>query len=102
MWVVEINTLQYFNESSVDSEAAKLAEVQRGSRSEDIAIATTELNGLRQRMNRIFKALIDQIKDSYTKVDDGVRAKADQLLKSKTVYPEVIAFDNYSLRLSVK
>lgn len=89
-------------QARVDSEAAKLAEVQRGSRSEDIAIATTELNGARTTYEQNLQALIDQIKDSYTKVDDGVRSKADQLFKNpRTVYPEVIAFDNYALRLSV-
>lgn len=89
-------------QARVDSEAAKLAEVQRGSRVEDITIATTELNGARTTYEQNLQALVDQIKDSYAKVDDGVRAKADQLFKNpRTVYPEVIAFDNYTLRLSV-
>lgn len=89
-------------QARVDSEAAKLAEVQRGSRIEDITIATTEVEGARTTYEQNLQALVDQIKDSYAKVDDGVRAKADQLFKNpRTVYPEVIAFDNYTLRLSV-
>ncbi len=89
-------------QARVDSEAAKLAEVQRGSRAEDITIATTELDGARTTYEQNRQALVDQIKDSYAKVDDGVRAKADQLFKNpRTVYPEVVAFDNYSLRMSV-
>ena len=89
-------------QARVDSEAAKLAEVRRGTRTEDITIATTELEGARVTYEQNLQALVDQIKDSYAKVDDGVRAKADQLFKNpRTVYPEVIAFDNYNLRLSV-
>lgn len=89
-------------QARVDSEAAKLAEVQRGSRVEDITIATTEVEGARTTYEQNLQALVDQIKDSYAKVDDGVRAKADQLFKNpRTVYPEVMAFDNYNLRLSV-
>jgi HlyD family secretion protein len=89
-------------QARVDSEAAKLAEVQRGSRIEDITIATTEVEGARVTYEQNLQALVDQIKDAYAKVDDGVRAKADQLFKNpRTVNPEVIPFDNYNLRLSV-
>lgn len=89
-------------QARVDSEAAKLAEVQRGSRAEDITIATTELDGARITYEQNLQSLVDQIKDSYSKVDDGVRAKADQLFKNpRTVYPEVVSFDNYNLRISV-
>lgn len=89
-------------QARVDSEAAKLAEVQRGARAEDITIATTEVEGARTTYEQNLQALVDQIKDSYAKVDDGVRAKADQLFKNpRTVYPEVLAFDNYALRMSV-
>lgn len=89
-------------QARVDSEAAKLAEVQRGSRAEDITIATTEVDGARTSYEQNLQALMDQVKDSYSKVDDGVRAKADQLFKNpRSVNPEVIAFDNYPLRASV-
>jgi HlyD family secretion protein len=89
-------------QARVDSEAAKFAEVQRGTRVEDITIATTEVDGARTTYEQSLQALVDQIKDSYSKVDDGVRAKADQLFKNpRTVYPEIISFDNYTLRLSV-
>ncbi len=89
-------------QARVDSEAAKLAEVRRGSRAEDIAIASTEVNGARTTYEQNLQALVDQVKDSYAKVDDGVRAKADQLFKNpRTVNPEVTAFDSYTLRTSV-
>lgn len=89
-------------QAKVDSEAAKLAEVQRGSRAEDIAIATTEVEGARVAYEQNLQSLVDQIKDAYAKVDDGVRGKADQLFKNpRTVNPEVLSFENYPLRMSV-
>ncbi|MCF7865595.1 MAG: efflux RND transporter periplasmic adaptor subunit [Candidatus Pacebacteria bacterium] len=89
-------------QAKVDSEAAKLAEVQRGSRAEDIAIATTEVDGARVSYEQSLQTLVDQIKDAYAKVDDGVRGKADQLFKNpRTVNPEVLTFENYPLRMSV-
>lgn len=89
-------------QARVDSEAAKLAEVQRGSRAEDITIASTEVEGARVAYEQNLQSLVDQIKDAYAKVDDGVRGKADQLFKNpRTVNPEVLSFENYPLRMSV-
>ncbi len=89
-------------QARVDSEAAKLAEIQRGSRTEDISIAQTEADGARITRDQNLQSLVDQIKDSYSKVDDAVRSKADQLFKNpRSVNPEVVSFDNYQLRISV-
>lgn len=89
-------------QAKVDSEAAKLAEVRQGSRAEDIAIATTDVNGASVANQQNLQSLVDQIKDAYAKVDDGVRGKADQLFKNpRTTNPEVLPFENYPLRMSV-
>lgn len=89
-------------QARVDSEVAKLAEIQRGSRAEDISIAATDVEGARVTRDQNLQSLVDQIKDSYSKVDDAVRGKADQLFKNpRQANPEVIAFDNYPLRMSV-
>jgi RND family efflux transporter MFP subunit len=89
-------------QAKVDSEVAKLAEVRQGSRPEDIAIATTDVSGADVANQQSLQSLVDQIKDAYAKVDDGVRGKADQLFKNpRTTYPEVLPFDNYPLRMSV-
>ncbi len=89
-------------QAKVDSETAKLAEVQRGSRQEDIDIATTEAEGAEITARQSLQTLVDQIRDSYSKSDDAVRGKADQLFKNpRTVNPEVLAFDNYTLRQTV-
>lgn len=89
-------------QARVDSEMAKLAELRRGSRQEDILIAESEERGAEAVYQQNLRALVDQINESYSKTDDAVRAKADQLFKNpRTVSPEVVPFDNYPLRLSV-
>lgn len=89
-------------QARVDSEAAKLAEVQRGSRAEDIAIAAADASGAKTTYEQNLQSLVDEVKDAYSKVDDAVRSKADQLFKNpRTANPEVIAFDDYQLRLMV-
>lgn len=89
-------------QAKVDAETAKLAEVQKGSRQEDIDIAATEVEGAEITNRQSLQTLVDQIKDSYSKSDDAVRGKADQLFKNpRTVNPEVLAFDNYTLRQTV-
>lgn len=89
-------------QAQVDAQAAKLAQAQKGSRPEDITIAQTSVDGAKTTYAQSLQSLVDQIKDSYSKVDDAVRSKADQLFKDpRTINPDVISFDSYVLRQSV-
>jgi HlyD family secretion protein len=97
---VYANVLQ--RQAQVDVEIAKLSEIQRGSRAEDIAIAETDVSGAQSTYNQSIQSLVDGIKDSYAKVDDAVRSKVDQLYTNpRTVRPEIMPFDNYNLRESL-
>src|SRR3989344_107523 len=62
-------------EANLKAEEAKLAELQRGSRPEDIAIQEAKVTEVRQ-------ALTDKLRDAYTKSDDAVRNEIDQLFSS--------------------
>lgn len=87
-------------QARVDAQAAKLAEVQKGSRQEDINIAQAEAEGAVTAYNQSIQSLVDEIKDSYAKSDDVLRSKIDQLYSNpRTVTPEIISFDNYNLRI---
>lgn len=89
-------------QAQVDAQAAKLAQVQQGSRAEDLTIAQTSVDGAKTTYAQSLQSLVDQIKDSYSKVDDAVRSKSDQLFKDpRTINPDVISFDSYVLRQSV-
>lgn len=92
--------------AALDAAKAKYAQVLRGSRTEDISIAETEVEGAKTAYNQSLQALVDQIKDSYAKSDDAIRSKVDQFYTNpRSVNPEIIPFDSgsngYSLRLSL-
>lgn len=90
-------------QAKVDEENARLAEVRKGPRQEDIAIAKSEAEGAVAGYNQAVQSLIDQIKDSYSKSDDALRSKVDQLYTNpRSVTPEILPFDNYNLKRSLE
>lgn len=60
-------------EASVRKEEAKLAELLRGTRSEEITVQEVKVADARQ-------ALLDAIQDSYRKADDALHTKVDQFI----------------------
>jgi HlyD family secretion protein len=90
-------------QARVDEESAQLAEVQKGTRQEDIHIAKSEAEGAQSSYSQAVQSLIDQIKDSYSKSDDSLRSKIDQLYSNpRSVTPEIMSFDNYQLKRSLE
>ena len=94
------NVLQ--RQALLAAEQAKLAEVVRGSRAEDITLAETDVQSAKSSLDQSKQNIIDQIKDAFTRSDDAVRTKVDQMYKNpRTVTPEIIPFDNYALQQSL-
>ncbi len=90
-------------QARVEAELAKLAEVQRGSRQEDINIAQSEYEGAVIAFDQAKQSLIDSIKDAYAKSDDALRSRIDQLYTNpRTVTPRIIPFDDYNLQTSLE
>ncbi len=78
----------------VEAESSKLSEVQNGSRPEDISVAQSDVNNASVLSEQSLQSLVDQIKDSYSKFDDVLRNKIDQLYNNPdTSYPDVKSFD---------
>src|SRR3989344_792543 len=69
-------------EANVDAELAKLAETERGARPEEIAIQEVKVRNAEISVGDGLQNLIDKLKDAYTKSDDAVRNKADQLFNN--------------------
>lgn len=89
-------------QARVEAELAKLAEVQKGSRQEDINIAQSEYEGAVIALDQAKQSLIDSIKDAYAKSDDALRSRIDQLYTNpRTVTPRIIPFDDYNLQTSL-
>jgi HlyD family secretion protein len=94
------NILQ--RQAILDSEIAKYEQVKKGTRAEDLAIAESEKMGTETTYRQNMQSLVDQIKDSYSKIDDSIRTRVDQLFTNpRSINPEVLAFDDYNLKLSV-
>ncbi len=74
---IRANLLQA--QASLESERAKLEEYKKGSRPEEIALAEAKVSGAEKTLEDAKRNLIDQISDAYTKSDDAVRYKADQV-----------------------
>lgn len=78
----------------VDAENAKLSEVSNGSRPEDISIAESDVASAQVSAEQSLGSMVDQIKDSYSKFDDVMRNKIDQLyINPDSNYPGVKNFD---------
>ncbi len=66
-------------EATVKAQEARLQELKRGSRPEEVAVKETELKRARQDLENYYRAARDILNDSYAKSDDAVRAKLDEM-----------------------
>lgn len=82
-------------EAQVEAEQARLAEIQRGSRPEDIRLAQNNVTQAKLSM-------VDAVRDAYTKSDDVLRKNIDQLYTDpRSIRPQIIPSDNYALTESL-
>lgn len=87
----------------VESEQAKLAEIQRGSRIEDITIAQSDVDSAQTSIDQAKRNVVDQIKDAYVRSDDAVRSKIDQLYSNpRSATPEILSFDTSNVGYAFK
>ncbi len=90
-------------QARVDEESARLAEVRRGPRAEDVNIAKSEAEGAESAYAQATQSLVDEIKDAYSVSNDALRSKVDQLYTNpRSVTPEILSFDNYTLKKSLE
>lgn len=69
--------------ANMKKEEAKLAELKRGTRPEEIAVQEVKVREAKQ-------ALLDAIQDAYRKADDAIRNKIDQFMDNpRTASPRV-------------
>ncbi len=69
-------------QSGIDLQKAKLNQLLSGASQEDINIYETAVINGEQSLEDSKKNLIDKIKNAYTKSDDSVRGKSDQLFSN--------------------
>jgi HlyD family secretion protein len=73
---------------------AKLAELRRGSRPEEVWVQETRVSNAKAALLDARQALYDALRDAYTRADDAVHGKADELfIKARTDNPD-LAFES--------
>lgn len=78
-------------EAGVESAQAKLAELKRGTRSEEIEVQEAKVANAKTTIEDAKKNLVDKLQDAYTKSDDAVRGKADQIFTNPlTQNPQLV------------
>lgn len=80
-------------EARVRSEEARLAELVRGARTEDVAVSLAKVEQSKGSLESSKQALADAIQDSYTTSDDAIRNKVDQFFSNpRTSAPQISGF----------
>ena len=69
-------------EADLKAEEAKLEELERGTRQEDIAVQEIRVVNYTIALGDAKRNFIDKLEDSYTKADDVIRNKTDQFFKN--------------------
>ncbi len=72
------------SEATLAVERAKLDELRRGTRPEEIRIQEVKVANAKTSLADAKIGLVDKIEDAYTKSDDAIRGTADQFLTSNT------------------
>lgn len=65
--------------ANVEIQKAKLDELKRGTRPEEIQVKEAELDKAQQDLNNYYASSIDVLNDAYAKADDAVGTKTDEL-----------------------
>lgn len=91
-------------EANLESEKAKLDELKRGTRPEEVRVQETKVENAKTALEDARKNLKDKIQDAYTKADDAVRTKADQVFSSpRSSNPQFnFTIDNASLKSDIE
>lgn len=90
-------------QAQVQVERAKLAELKRGSRTEDIQIKQTELKKAEQDLANEYDNVLDTINDSFIKADDAVRKQLDQLFSDDETNPKLtFSVKNSQLQIDIE
>jgi len=77
-------------EANVSAEMARLEELKKGNRPEEIQIKESELKKAQQDLRNLYGSILDVENDAYIKADDAVRSKTDSLfLNDDSENPEL-------------
>ncbi len=76
-------------EATLEAEQAVLASLKSGTRPEEVAIAEADVRAKEAALRQAAQAIVDEIQDAYTTVDDAVRVQVDQFMTNGGSAPQV-------------
>lgn len=79
-------------QAGIDLQKAKLHQLLVGVSTEDIGVSETAMVNAKQALEDAKNSLINTLKNSYTKSDDAVRGKSDQLFSNPTTFNPQLVF----------
>lgn len=84
-------------QAAVEVQEAKLATLKEGTRSEQIAVSESTVESNRVALAQAKQAIVDAIRNAYTKSDDAVHNKLDQYMNApRSSNPQVVFFSSDS------
>ncbi len=82
-------------QSILAQQAARLSELEQGTRPEELAISASNLSKSESSATEATRNLINAIKNSFIQSDDAIRNRVDQLYTdSQGPFPQILPFDN--------
>ncbi len=69
-------------QASLEAEQSRLDEMVKGTRPEELAVQEVRVQNAEQALVDAKEGLVDKINDTYTKSDDAIRNRADQLFNN--------------------
>ena len=80
---VDVANAQLENyQAALNAQRAKLEELKRGTRPEEVRVQETKVENAKTALADAKQNLVNILQDSYTKSDDAVRSKADQIFEN--------------------
>ncbi len=89
-------------EADVKIQEAKLNELRRGTRQEEIQVQEVKVENAKVALEDAKTNLIDKIRDAYTKSDDGVRNKVDQFFSNPRSSSPQINISGFNKEMEVE
>src|SRR3989344_6928806 len=79
-------------QANVESEMAKLEEMKKGSRPEDVQIKQAALNSAKQALENQYQSVLDALNSAYIKTDDAVRKQLDTMFDNDETSNVTLSF----------
>lgn len=103
--LARLNSAQYSaqylqSQASLEAEKAKLEELEKGTRPEEIDIQETKVKNAEELLADAKNNLKNYIKDAYTKSDDAIRNQVDQFfINPRSTNPQLTFESGYKLQI---